>query len=102
MHLYQYAFRGDPQQLLTSWDQALAELGRENAILHVAAIHPDGLTVLDACPTEADFQGWITGDDWRRVKAELGGDVVVTPLGEVRTAVAREGVVDIVRPHVHS
>ena len=101
MNLYQYAFRGDPQQLLTAWDRALEGM-RDELILHIATTHADGLTVLDVCPSEADFQGWIDGDDWRRIKGELGGDVEVTPLGEVRTAVAREGLVEQVSPHAHS
>jgi hypothetical protein len=99
--LFQYSFRGDPQQLLQSWDRALSGL-RDDLLLHVATTHPGGLTGLDVCPSEADFQGWINGDDWRRVKAEMGGDVEVTPLGEVRTAVAREGLVELVSPHAHS
>ena len=101
MNLYEYAFRGDPQQLLAAWDRATADL-RDELFLHVATTRSDGLTVLDACPSEADFQGWINGDDWRRVKAAMGGDVQVRPLGEVRTAVAREGLVELVSPHAHS
>lgn len=101
MNLYQYAFSGDPQQLLSTWDQAVAGM-RDELILHVATTHPGGLTVLDVCPSEADFQGWISSDDWRRIKAALGGDVEVTPLGEVRTAVARDGLVELVSPHAHS
>jgi hypothetical protein len=101
VNLYQYTFNGDPQQLLTAWDRSLADM-RDELILHVATTHAGGLTVLDVCPSEADFQGWINSDDWRRIKAELGGDVEVTPLGEVRTAVAREGLVELVSPHAHS
>jgi hypothetical protein len=97
VNLYQYTFRGDPQQLLSAWDGAVAAM-RDGLLLHVATTRPDGLTVLDVCPTEADFQGWINGDDWRQVKAALGGDVEVTPLGQVRTAIAREGLIELVRP----
>lgn len=101
MNLYQYTFTGDPQQLLNAWDQAVAGM-RDELVLHVATTHAGGLTVLDVCPSEADFQGWIGSDAWKGIKAALGGDVEVTPLGEVRTAVAREGLIELVSPHAHS
>lgn len=97
MNLYQYSFTGDPAQLLAAWEQATAGFAASDLFLHVVAAGPTGITVLDVCPSEADFQGWIHGDAWRRIKAEIGGDVVVTPLGEIRSAVARDSVVDVVR-----
>ena len=102
MNLYQYTIKGDPKALLATWSRLLDELGREELLLNLVAEGPDGITVLDVCPTEQDFQGWINGDDWRHAKAELGGDVVVTPLGAVRGAVARDGLVEVTRGHVHS
>lgn len=101
MRLYEYAFTGDPQEQLQRWGALIDEIGRDELFLHVVTVRPDGLTVLDVCPTEADFQGWINGSDWARVKAALGGQVTVTSLGEVRTAVARDGLVEITRPHAH-
>ena len=95
MNLNQYDVKGDPARLLAVWERTVAELGKEELVLNVVTERPDGITILDACPTEADFQGWIDGDDWRRIKAELGGDVVVTRLGEVRSAIAQSGVVDV-------
>ena len=99
--LYQYSFSGDPQRLLEAWDRALSG-AHDELILNITTTHAGGLSVLDVCPSEADFEGWINGDDWRTIKAEMGGDVQVTPLGEVRTAVAREGVIELVTPHAHS
>jgi len=102
MYLYQYSFAGDPQQLLAVWTDVLAQLGKESVFLNIASTSDAGLTVLDVCPTEADFQGWITGDDWRKVKAAFGGpEPVVTPLGRIGSAVARDDVVDVVPAHVH-
>jgi hypothetical protein len=102
MNLYQYTIKGDPKSLLATWSRMLDEIGHEELFLNLVTEGTDGITVLDVCPTEQDFQGWINGDDWRRVKAELGGDVRVTPLGAVRGAVAREGLVELTRPHAHS
>jgi hypothetical protein len=101
VNLYEYVFRGDPQQLLAAWDQAVGGL-RDELFLHVATTRPEGLTVLDVCPSEADFQGWINGEDWRQVKAAMGVEVEVRLVGEVRTAVAREGLIELVSPHAHS
>jgi hypothetical protein len=102
MNLYQYVFTGDPQRLLEGWDAAISQLGREELLLNLVTTHDAGITVLDVCPSEADFQGWINGDDWRAVKAAMGGDVVVTPLGQVRSAIVRDGLVEVVQPHAHS
>ena len=90
MHLYQYSVKGDPQALLYAWDDAVAGIGKEEFFLHVVTTNDSGMTILDVCPTEEDFQGWINGDDWRAIKAKLGGEVEVTALGQVRMAVARE------------
>jgi hypothetical protein len=102
MNLYQYTFTGDPQALLAGWERVIARFGKEEFFLNIATLADSGITVPDVCPTEDDFQGWINGDDWRRIKDELGGDVVVTPLGEIRSAIARDSVVDVVRTTTHS
>ena len=102
MNVNQYAFTGDPQTLLSAWERSMQGFSKEDFFLHVVSTRPDGITILDVCPSEADFQGWINGDDWRRIKADLGGVVEVTRLGEITTAIAREGVVEVTRPHAHS
>ncbi|MDP9183295.1 MAG: hypothetical protein M3P04_11030 [Actinomycetota bacterium] len=102
MNLYEYTFTGDPQTLLAGWNRAIDRFGKEEFFLNIAAVSATGLTVLDVCPTEADFQGWINGDAWRAVKADIGGDVVVTPLGEIRSAIARDTVVEVVHAHAHA
>ena len=102
MRLYQYTVKGDPAQLLAVWDKAVETLSKEELFLNLVAEGEDGITIVDVCPTEADFQGWINGDDWRRVKAELGGDVAVTPLGPLRSAIARDTVVEVTHAPAHA
>jgi hypothetical protein len=102
MNLNQYTITGDPQQVLAMWSTVVAELGKEDLLLHVVAVGDEGITVLDVCPTEEDFQGWINGDDWRRIKAELGGAVTVTRLGEVTSVVARDTLVEVVGAPAHA
>jgi hypothetical protein len=102
MNLNEYTVQGDPSRLLAVWDRTVAEAGKESFFLSIVTERPDGITILDVCPTEADFQGWINGDDWRRIKAELGGDVVVTRLGELRTAIVRDTVAEVVPARAHA
>ena len=102
MNLYEYTFAGDPKTLLAGWQRVIDRFGREEFFLNVATVSDSGITVLDVCPTEADFQGWINGDAWRAVKADIGGDVAVRPLGEIRSAIARDTVVDVVPGHAHA
>ena len=102
MNLNEYTVMGDPEQLLAAWRDATSGFDASDFFLHVVTKRSDGITILDACPTEADFQGWINGDDWRRIKAALGGDVVVTRLGEIDRAVARDSVVEVVCAPSHS
>ena len=102
MNLNEYTVKGDPQQLKAAWDRAIATYGKDEFFLNLVSVREDGITILDVCPTEQDFQNWINGDDWRRIKAEFGGDVVITRLGELRSAVARDTVVEVVHPHAHA
>lgn len=98
MNLNEYTVKGDPARLLEVWERTVAQLGKEELVLNLVTERADGITILDACPTEADFQSWIHGDAWRHIKAELGGDVEITRLGEVRSAIAQTGVVDVTVP----
>lgn len=100
MYLYEYSVKGDPQTLLHAWDDAVAGIGKEEFFLHVVTTNEGGMTILDVCPTEEDFQGWIDGDDWRAIKAKLGGEVEVTALGHVRMAVARENLIELTAARV--
>ncbi len=100
MNLNEYRFTGDPETLLARWRESMEGFAKEDFLLHLVTVREDGLTILDACPTEADFQGWINGDDWQRVKIAMGAEVVVTRLGEVATAIAREPDVEVVRGRV--
>ena len=102
MNLYEYKVKGDPEKLLAVWTNVIEGFTKEEFFLNLVTTTSEGLTILDVCPTEADFQGWINGDDWRRVKAELGGDVVVTPLGPLRSAIARDTVVEVTHAPAHA
>lgn len=97
-----YTVKGDPQHLLTVWKQAVGSLGRDELLLNAVATSEEGITIVDVCPTEQDFQGWINGDNWRALRAELGGDVVVTRLGELCDLVVNGEDVVLRRPAAHT
>ena len=65
MNINLYQFKGDPQELLAGWQRAAAGFDASDYVLNLVSVGDDGITVVDVCPTEADFQGWINGDDWR-------------------------------------
>src|SRR5690349_24615859 len=102
MNINLYEFKGDPQQLLARWNEAIGGFDKSDFLLHVAAVNDAGLTVLDVCPTEADFQSWINGDAWRHIRAAIGAEVAVTRLGDVELAIARSDSVEVVHRHAHS
>jgi hypothetical protein len=102
MNLNQYTVTGDPQELLATWNRTVAAVGKDAFFLSIVTTSDNGIIILDVCPTEADFQGWINGEDWARIKADLGGDVVITRLGEITSAFARDTVVEVVHAHAHS
>ena len=102
MNLNLYRFTGDPKALVAAWERVSASIDPAELLLNIVTVGDDGLSFLDACPTEANFQGWINGDAWAWIKGELGGEVTVTRLGEVRSAVAQDGIVQVTRPHAHS
>jgi hypothetical protein len=63
--------------------------------LHVCASSPDGLLVLDACPTEEVFRAFSTGTELRGAFERAGlPEPTVEHLGTVHEALLRE----IVRP----
>ena len=100
MNLHEYRVTGDPTTLLAIWDRETAAF-EDELVVNLVTVRPDGITIIDACPTEADFQGWINGDDWARLKAALGGQVEVTALGDLHAGVVRDGTLRVTK-HAHA
>jgi hypothetical protein len=100
VNLHEYRIDGDPTALLAVWEKEMAPFGDE-LVVHLVTSRPDGITIIDACPTEADFQGWINGDDWARIKKAFGVPVEVTALGDLHAGVVRQGAVRVTQ-HAHA
>jgi hypothetical protein len=65
-------FRGDPAQLRASYDAMLAEIPAANMQLHLCLDAPDGLVVVDTCPSEEAFRSFHLGEGFRALRARHG------------------------------
>ena len=55
MHASIWRFRGDPDELLRAYDAMAAEIPSANMKLHLCLRAPDGIIVVDTCPTKEAF-----------------------------------------------
>jgi hypothetical protein len=72
MHASIWRFRGDPDQLLRSYDAMLAEIPAGNMRLHLCLRAPDGIVVVDTCPTKEAFAAFIANDAVRALRERHG------------------------------
>jgi hypothetical protein len=61
MHSSIWKFAGDPDELLRRYDAMVAEIPASNMRLHLCLRAPDGILVVDTCPTPADFESFSQG-----------------------------------------
>lgn len=72
MHASIWKFTGDPDDLAQRYDALIAELPTNEFIAHLCLRAPDGLVVFDVCPTEAAFEAFSTGPDFREARRRHG------------------------------
>ena len=58
MHASIWKFDGDPDDLLARYDAMIAEIPRANMKLHLCLRAPDGIVVVDTCPTREAFEAF--------------------------------------------
>jgi hypothetical protein len=93
MFLGAYHFAGDPSDLLPAYDRLMSGFDPSTFDLHVCAVRPEGLVVLDTCPTEEVFRTFSTGDDFRGACRRAGlPEPRIEHLGTVHQAILREAV----------
>jgi hypothetical protein len=61
MHASLWRFRGDPDELLESYQSMLAEIPAENMRLHLCLRASDGIIIIDTCPSREIFEGFVAG-----------------------------------------
>jgi hypothetical protein len=72
MHASLWSFRGDPDELLRRFDAMLAEVRLEQVQAMLALRAPDGLLILDTCPTRAAYEGFRDGEWFAGLLAKHG------------------------------
>ena len=61
MHGSIWRFSGDPDDLLRRYDAMLADVPAENLQLHLCLSAPDGIVIVDTCPSREVFEDFATG-----------------------------------------
>jgi hypothetical protein len=61
MHASLWWFRGDPDELLRRYEAMLTEIPLAAMRLHLCLRQPDGLVIVDTCPTSAAFESFSRG-----------------------------------------
>jgi hypothetical protein len=61
MHASLWRFRGDPDELLRAYDVLAAELPLENFRFHACLRAPDGMIIVDTCPSKEVFENFVRG-----------------------------------------
>jgi hypothetical protein len=62
MHASIWKFNGDPDELARRYDALTAELPTDQFIAHLCLKAPDGLVLVDTCPTREAFEAFATGE----------------------------------------
>jgi len=96
MHLGTYRFEGDPDDLLVRYDRMLAGFPVDELLVHVCVRRTDGITIIDTCPTEADFRAFSTSAEFRGALDAVGlPSPVIESVGAVHLARTPAGPVPI-------
>jgi hypothetical protein len=61
VHASLWRFRGNPDELLQSYVAMLDEIPAENMRLHLCLRAPDGIIVVDTCPSREIFDDFVVG-----------------------------------------
>lgn len=61
MHASIWRFKGDPDDLLRSYEAMVAEIPAQSMRLHLCMRAPDGIVVVDTCPSEDIYRGFVAG-----------------------------------------
>lgn len=72
MHASIWKLRGDPDQLLRGYDAMVAEIPSANLKLHLCLRAPDGIVLVDTCPTKEVFEAFIANDVVRMLREKHG------------------------------
>jgi heme-degrading monooxygenase HmoA len=72
MHASIWKFTGDPDELTARYDSLLAEMPTGGFIAHLCLRAPDGIVIVDTCPSQEAFEGFATSDEFRDARRRHG------------------------------
>jgi hypothetical protein len=72
MHASIWKFSGDPDRLVRSYDEVVAEIPSAAMRLQLCLRAPDGILLVDTCPTEEKVKALVADPDFRRLLAHHG------------------------------
>jgi len=61
MHASIWRYRGDPDDLLARYEASLAAVPSSTFVVHLCLRAPDGMIVVDTCPSREAFEGFAAG-----------------------------------------
>jgi hypothetical protein len=72
MHASLLRFSGDPDRLLSAYESVLGEIPGESLVLHLCLRAPDGILVVDTCPSRDAFERFFGGGTFARLRERHG------------------------------
>jgi hypothetical protein len=72
MYASMWKFTGDPDELLARYDSLLAEMPTTEFIAHLCLRAPDGIVIVDTCPSQEAFEGFATSEEFRDARRRHG------------------------------
>ena len=65
MHASIWKFTGDAAELAHSYDALAAEMPTAEFIAHLCLLTPDGILIVDTCPTQEAFEAFAGSGEFR-------------------------------------
>jgi hypothetical protein len=72
MHASIWKFSGDPEALLRSYDAMVAEIPPASLRLHACLRAPDGIVLVDTCPSREAFEAFAGGGSFSALRKRHG------------------------------
>lgn len=74
MHCSIWTYVGDPDDLVARYEALIEEIPRENMRFHACARTPDGLVMVDTCPSKEIFDSFVASPEVQALFARHGLD----------------------------
>jgi hypothetical protein len=72
MHASIWRFGGDPDELLRRYDAMIGEIPLANMRLQLCLRAPDGIVLVDTCPSRDVFEAFSASDEFRGLRERHG------------------------------